>query len=113
MTTWWEHVLRFSRRDQLSFGVVMAASDLRLHSVPLPNLRSPLHSWPQGQATRSSDPAVGRHAADPSVLRAEIEQVLDDDGDPHAWVWELEARMTAATANVRLLRDQIQRHRGS
>ena len=48
MTTWWEHVLRFSRRDQLSFGVVMAASDLRLHSVPLPNLRSPLHSWPAG-----------------------------------------------------------------
>ena len=113
MTTWWEHVLRFSRRDQLSFGVVMAASDLRLHSVPLPNLRSPLHSWPQGQATRSSDTAVGRHAADPSLLRAEIEQVLDDDSDPHAWVWDLEARMTAATANVRLLRDQIQRHRGS
>ncbi len=113
MTTWWEHVLRFSRRDQLSFGVVMAASDLRLHSVPLPNLRSPLHSWPEGRATRRGGTVVGRHAADPAALRAEIEEVLDDVSDPHAWVWDLEARMTAATANVRRLRDQIQRHRGS
>ena len=118
MTTWWEHVLRFSRRDQLSFGVAMAASDLRLHSVPLPNLRSPLHRWPEGRETRRRRPgrATGgrrRHAADPAALRAEIEAVLDDASDPHAWVWDLEARMTAATANVRRLRDQIQRHRGS
>ena len=54
MTTWWEHVLRFSRRDQLAFSVVMAASDLRLNSVPLPNLRSPLHRWPEGWETRGS-----------------------------------------------------------
>jgi len=117
MTTWWEHVLRFSRLDQLSFGVVMAASGLRLHSVPLPNLRSPVHRWPNGWATRSGDRAVhqpaGRHAGDPAVLRAEMEEVLGDGRDPHAWVWDLEARMTAATANVRRIRDQIERHRSS
>ena len=84
MTTWWEHVLRYSRRDQLSFAVVMAASRLRLRSVPLPNLRSPLHRWPEGWATRTGDRVdhggdlrvAGRHAADPAVLRAEIEEVL-------------------------------------
>jgi hypothetical protein len=113
MTTWWEHVLRYSRRDQLSFGVAMAASDIRLSSVPVPNLRSPLHSWPEGRTTRPVDGPPGKHVADPALLRAEIEEVLDDGKDPHAWVWDLEARMSAATANVRRLRDQIERHRTS
>jgi hypothetical protein len=117
MTTWWEHVLRYSRRDQLSFAVVMAASSLRLRSVPMPNLRSPLHRWPEGWETRARDQAehapAGRHAADAAVLRAEIDEVLDHGRDPHAWVWELDARMTAATANVRRLRAEIQRHRNA
>ena len=116
MTTWWEHVLRFSRRDQLSFSVVMAASSLRLQSLPLPNLRSPLHRWPEGWATRSGEHdghgverrPGGRHVADPAVLRAEIEEVLDGERDKDAWIWDLEARMTAATETVRRLRDQIQ-----
>ena len=106
MTTWWEHVLRYSRRDQLSFTVVMAASGLRLHSVPLPNLRSPLHRWPEGWATRAGDRV--EHAARPAGTRPtrrccapRSRRSSTTDGDPHAWVWELEARMTAATANVR------------
>jgi hypothetical protein len=127
MQTWWEHVLRYSRRDQISFGVAMAASDVRVGSVPLPNLRSPVHRWPDGRATRAEEavseaspapqpeaPAGGEVAVtDPMRLRAEIEAVLEEDKDPHAWVWDLEARMTAATENVRRLRDQIQRHRSS
>jgi hypothetical protein len=121
MTTWWEHVLRFSRRDQLSFGVVMAASSLRLQSVPLPNLRSPLHRWPDGWATRSGEESdhrgrrlpAGRHAADPARLRAEIMEALADDRDEDAWIWELEARMTAATDDLRRLRDRIQGERRS
>ena len=117
MTTWWEHVLRYSRRDQVSFGVAMADSGLRVNSVPLPNLRSPLHHWPDGRTTRAdeatTEQVAGRHAVDAVQLRAEIEAVLDEDRDPHAWVWDLEARMAAATENVRRLRDQIQRHRSS
>jgi hypothetical protein len=121
MTTWWEHVLRYSRREQLSFTVVMAASGLRLRSVPLPNLRSPLHRWPDGWATRAHDQAAesrepegaGRHVADPALLRAEIEVVLDDGRDPHAWVWELEAQETAASARVSRLHDEVHRHRSS
>jgi hypothetical protein len=131
MTTWWEHVLRFSRRDQLSFSVVMAASGLRLNSVALPNLRSPLHLWPEGWETRAEgrtagarppgdragnragDPAGGRHLADAAALRTEIEEALGDGRDPHAWVWDLEARMAAATDKVRRLRDQLETQRSS
>ncbi len=120
MQTWWEHVLRYSSRDQVSFAVAMTDAGLRLGSVPLPNLRSPLHTWPEGRATRGEEattttPDVGTSlpATDPARLRAEIEAVLEADRDPHAWVWDLEAKMAAATENVRRLRDQIQRHRSS
>lgn len=121
MTTWWEHVLRYSRRDQLSFGVAMAASSLRLHSVPLPNVRSPLHRWPDGWATRApgqtAEPRerrqAGRHVADPAALRAEIMTALGDGLDDDAWIWELEARMAAANHNVRRLHDRIQGERSS
>ncbi len=125
MQTWWEHVLRYSRRDQVSFGVAMAHCSVRVASVPLPNLRSPVHRWPAGREMRSLETAAGgplersapadasQRPADPMRLRAEIEAVLDADRDPHAWVWDLEARMAAATENVRRLRDQIQRHRSS
>ena len=46
MTMWWEHVLRYSRRDQLSFGVAMAAAGVWVRSVPLANLQSAVHHWP-------------------------------------------------------------------
>jgi hypothetical protein len=98
----------------------MAASSLRLRSVPLPNLRSPLHRWPEGWATagdqagESREPVgAGRHVAGAAALRAEIDEVLDHGRDPHAWVRELQAGETAATANVRRLHEEVRRHRGS
>jgi hypothetical protein len=130
MTVWWEHVLRFSRRDQLSFAVVMAASGLRLHSVPLGNLRSPVHLWAGGWETRAGDrprqPSArhetasatprgdevprrpsGRHAADPAAVRAEIEEVLAYGHDEDGWIRDLEARLARATANVRKQRERL------
>jgi hypothetical protein len=101
MGLWWEHVLRYSRRDQLSFGVAMAAAGVWVASVPLANLRSELHRWPHGPQTRYGDQVPG-HAAQ---VRAEIEHVLSDLDDPDAWIFELESRLAAATDKVRELRD--------
>jgi hypothetical protein len=75
MQTWWEHVLRFSRRDQLSFSVVMAECDVRLRSLSLPNLESPLHRWPrsEGRVVRRSDDL--RDALRPPIVQiAALEQ---------------------------------------
>jgi hypothetical protein len=116
MTLWWEHVLRFSRRDQLSFGIAMATAGVRLNSVALPNVRSPLHHWPDGRVTRAdgwpSEPgftvaAVGRHATGAAGLRAEIEEVLGEGRDADDWIWDLETRLMTATANVRRLRGRL------
>ena len=101
MGLWWEHVLRYSRRDQLSFGVAMGAAGVWVGSVPLANLGSQLHRWPHGAQTRYGDQAGGRAAR----VRAEIEHVLADLDDPDAWIFELEARLADATAKVRRLRE--------
>jgi hypothetical protein len=139
MTLWWEHVLRFSRRDQLSFAVVMAGSALRLASVPLGNLRSPVHVWAGGWETRAGDrprlPQVtyeplpaqlrgvdepglsarfpGRHAADPATVRAEIEEVLAYGHDEDEWIRDLEARLARAAANVRRQRERLHGGQGA
>lgn len=54
--TWWEHVLRYSRRDQLSVRVAMAETPgLRARAVPLDNLASGLHRWPLTSNRRQHD----------------------------------------------------------
>jgi hypothetical protein len=103
MALWWEHVLRYSRRDQLSFNVAMTEAGVWVASVPLANLSSELHRWPLGPQIRSGAPED--QASDGARrVRAEIEQVLADLDVPDAWIYELEARLAAATAQVRELR---------
>ncbi len=101
MNLWWEHVLRYSRRDQLSFGLTMAAAGVWVASMPLANLSSELHRWPHGPQTRYGDHADGRAAR----VRAEIEHVLADLDDPDAWIFELEARLARASNRVRRLHE--------
>lgn len=103
MTMWWEHVLRYSRRDQLSFGVAMAAAGVWVKSVPLANLQSAFHHWPGGPATRADAEGQGRAAR----VRAEIEDVLADVDDRDEWILELESRLTAASAKVHRLRTRL------
>ena len=103
MTRWWEHVLRYSSRDQLSFGVAMTAAGVWVRSVPLANLQSAVHAWPGGPETRADVDADARTAR----IRAEIEHVLADVYDREEWILELESRLTAATDKVRQLRTPL------
>ena len=52
MQTWWEHVLRYSRRDQLSLPVALEAAGLDLLVHNLDNRRSTFHTWPDKSANR-------------------------------------------------------------
>lgn len=45
-TIWWEHVLRYSRRDQLSVQVALAISGISFSALELDNNSSNLHEWP-------------------------------------------------------------------
>lgn len=43
---WMDHVLRYSRRDQLSVNFVAAGLDLDIAAIAIDNFNSDLHSWP-------------------------------------------------------------------
>ncbi|WP_083238515.1 FkbM family methyltransferase [Methyloceanibacter marginalis] len=46
MRFWCAHVLRYSRRDQLSLNVVLRSSNLRPQVLPIDTHASQFHSWP-------------------------------------------------------------------
>lgn len=71
METWWAHIARYSRRDQLSINYALAVTGLRPNVLDLDNHRSDLHSWPHAPGR---DRAAG--ARNPSVsMRPVIAQV--------------------------------------
>lgn len=59
MDEWLLHVVRYSRRDQLSFVHALAATGLEARLVDLDNQRSALHEW-LGEESRSSRPHLLR-----------------------------------------------------
>jgi hypothetical protein len=46
MNRWFDEVLRYSRRDQLSSNRILGAADLRFNRVDIDNHSSALHHWP-------------------------------------------------------------------
>lgn len=46
MEQWWEHVLRYSRRDQLSLPLVLSQSSSAVVVHAIDNHRSEFHEWP-------------------------------------------------------------------
>lgn len=86
MNTWFDHVLRFSRRDQLSANVAFALSGLPINFVDQENLNSANHQWPAGVNRRTHLTAVTRQRSGPllSQLRRterELAQALQEMHD--------------------------------
>lgn len=46
MRLWFDHVLRYSRRDQLSLMLALLHGGVEFRSMGLDNFESPLHEWP-------------------------------------------------------------------
>ena len=45
MDTWWDLVMRHSRRDQLSANYAVRDADVRINKFSLPNVESHMHTW--------------------------------------------------------------------
>ena len=90
MHGWWENVLRFSHRDQLSFTVTVPRPGLRLRSVPFDNHASPLHRWPQAANRRADRPGAALRAAlrPPGTEVGLLRQRLESAQQDHAWTRE-------------------------
>ena len=76
MQIWWEHVLRYSRRDQLSLPLALDVAGLDPLVHRLDNRHSAFHEWPDERVFRSRS----RGAALPDALQriAALENELLD-----------------------------------
>jgi hypothetical protein len=76
MTLWWEHVLRYSRRDQLSLPFVTRAHGLEVVVHDLDNHLSEFHEWPR---MTKRDPAGGAPlAVGPEKLLQSLEVQVEE-----------------------------------
>lgn len=52
MRLWFDHILRYSRRDQLSIRYALGKRDVRLRTVELNNFESEIHEWPKNEGRK-------------------------------------------------------------
>lgn len=74
MRSWWFHVLRYSRRDQLSFRIASAQLGDRLHEVDLDNKASGFHTWPVAADRDAPSGFAGRPSR--TELQTELAEAL-------------------------------------
>jgi hypothetical protein len=87
MRLWADHVLRYSRRDQLSVMTALSGSDITYRSVGIDNFDSPDHSWPNIARRRIAQGKASPLPAGPLLaelrrarrLVAEYERTVDLD----------------------------------
>ena len=93
---WWEHLLRYSRRDQLSLPYVLRQTGLPVLVHELLNAQSPYHRWPRTDLDRADADTI---APD---LAAGLREQLRDAG----------RRATRADERAEALQERVERLRG-
>lgn len=118
MELWFEHILRYSRRDQLSINLVLRSTGLTPRALEIDNARSDVHQWPihserkwsvtrdrLGSALRVPLVELGERDNEIRVLteqlEAERERTADVEREYQAsFSWRL-------TAPIRAIRDRL------
>ncbi|MGG7509598.1 glycosyltransferase domain-containing protein [Plantibacter sp. YIM 135249] len=108
MTTWFDHVLRYSRRDQLSANVAFHVSGVRVVRLGEDNNESPTHAWP---VERGRD--AGRTRISTSKTGPLLAEVARQDRELQRLAVELETRTTEAAATQVVLTGHVEQLQAS
>jgi hypothetical protein len=93
MERWFVHVLRYSRRDQLSFRFALRETGLEPVVLPLDNHESDYHRWPVG--VRHGPPPMLWDPPDIGVLRRRVDALESELAllrATRSWRWTRHAR---------------------
>lgn len=121
LDAWQSHVLRYSRRDQLSVNYAMAEAGFAPDVIEVDNFKSWFHTWPTKNGRLASSPGT---LFDPLVQPAARLREFQSDIDAlRAYHKTLETALTGydkeiikgSTIQARLdnLRPHVKKHRGS
>jgi hypothetical protein len=98
MQLWFDHVLRYSRRDQLSANVAFSLAGIRVRGIEHDNLGSTMHRWPVDLKRRVQQGNTVARKAGPllaEVARLELEMTRGS-----AEVARLELELTRVSAEA-------------
>lgn len=95
METWWMHILRYSRRDQLSFWIAARATGLVPHVHDLDIRQSKYQQWP-----RSTGRDRERAGALPKVTDQDCKEHVARFAESEAEVVSLATQLSEAKARV-------------
>jgi hypothetical protein len=107
MQLWFDHVLRYSRRDQLSANVAFSLAGIRVRGIEHDNLGSTMHRWPVDLKRRVQQGNTVARKAGPllaEVARLELEMTRGS-----AEVARLELELTRVSAEVARLELELTR----
>ncbi|HET6168387.1 MAG TPA: glycosyltransferase domain-containing protein [Marmoricola sp.] len=126
MRVWMDHVLRYSRRDQLSFRYALDELD-RVEAFPLDNVRSPWHTWITDVATidrkatmranafrtsiRAPLAAAAEAGAEVASLRTRLEAETRRADQAETAAADLRARLGRLRTRVAVLREKLRTER--
>lgn len=111
MSHWFDHVLRYSRRDQLSANVAFSQSTVALNVIEMDNNQSPLHSWPAGVNRRANLTLAPRRHTGPMLAELRRLEVINQANE--AEILALGRRAAEAQTRARELQDTIEAMRSS
>lgn len=126
MRLWMDHVLRYSRRDQLSINFVLRESGLEANRIDLNNFNSELHKWPVEvdrrwgrsdsrfqDAMRAPRAAVGRLENENDELQREVAKRDAEIAAREGEIAAREADIAAAEGRAELLQNELDQLRAS
>lgn len=99
-TRWFDHVLRYSSRDQLSVLVALSQSDIRLNRIDAKVRNSRWHDWPHRVGETPASKKT-RHAKS-----AGLRPLADELAAVRAQLSEMESALAEAHATMTRLRDR-------
>jgi hypothetical protein len=102
MNIWAEHVLRYSRRDQLSLNLAVTSAPFTLNCVELDNFASEYHRWPTHGGRRPG--------AERSLFQNAMRPPLADVGKLENEVATLRAQHQQLERELALRQDALERH---
>lgn len=121
MSVWFDHVLRYSRRDQLAANVAFAISDAPLTRVSAHNNDAPSHAWPVERGrdatrtkanTQKSGPLLAEIARQDRALAsmaAELNESRASEGLAQAYARESAREAERLAGSLIELREEYER----
>lgn len=109
MAMWWDHLLRYSRRDQLSINFALTSTGVTANRVMVDNLSSTWHEWPVrierkwGVTTDRMASALRIPSADIGRLENELAAIRSDQAALMAECLELKNTAMEAVTHAEQL----------